>query len=112
MNSLPEDSQIGLPDLHQATIDEPMVRSLFRDIGALTTVVDIIPKLGARVMAAESFSPLDLDGALSALLDRNFHGVQIRYDFGGLQWWDSVLRLPAAGRYRLVRISHDIAKIG
>lgn len=103
------DIPIGLPDLQQAELDNNTIRSLFRDIGALTRVLEIIPKTGARSMVPEAVSNLTLDSAADALLSGSVRGIQLRYEFEGSQWWDSVIALPQPGTFRLVRIQHDPA---
>ena len=103
------DMAIGLPDLQQAELDADTIHALFRDIGTLTRVLEIIPKTSARSMVPESASNLTLNTAADALLNGSVRGVQVRYEFQGSQWWDSILVLPQADKFRLVRIQHDPA---
>ena len=101
-------SQAGLelPELTQSTLDREQLDALFRDIGALTRVVEIIPKHGPREHVDDSVA-LTLDAAHEGLFEGAFRGVQIRYVHEGSLWWDSLLRTPEGG-FSIVRIRHDI----
>lgn len=93
-----------LPDLTESILSEEQIRDLFRDIGALTQVIEIIPKHGPRDYVDDTVA-LTLDTARDAFLNGQFRGVQIRYRHDGGLWWDTLLRAPDG--FRIVRIKHD-----
>ena len=93
-----------LPELTESTLGAEQLGDLFRDIGALTQVVEIIPKQGPRDYVDDRLT-LDLDTAQARLLDGTFRGVQIRYRYDGGLWWDTLIKLPEG--FRIVRIRHD-----
>jgi ferredoxin-type protein NapG len=97
----PQDLDIELPELTETTFDEVGLRSLFRDLDALTEVDEIRLKHSARAHAAGS--PPDLDEALAQVLSGQARGVQIRYRYRGEAWCDTVL--PGAGGHRVVRMA-------
>ena len=93
-----------LPELTESVLDADQVGDLFRDIGALTQVVEIIPKQGPQDYVDDTVA-LDLDTARDRLLDGTFRGVQVRYQYDGGLWWDTLIRTPQG--VRIVRIRHD-----
>jgi hypothetical protein len=112
MIPMPEESAaaevetLKLPDLIESVLDGDQIADLFRDIAALTTVREIIPKTGGRQeYVDETPAPLTLEAAREQLLAGAYRGLQIRYDYDGGQWWDTLI--PVAEGTRIVRIRHD-----
>ncbi len=56
--------------------------------------------LGAEVLAEGG--GVSLEQARQHLRDRSVRGVQLRYRFGGHEWWDTLI--CAADRVRIVRM--------
>ena len=100
----PEEEPNALPELTESLLGAEQITDLFRDIGALTEIVEIIPKQGPRDYVDDSES-LDLESARAQLLDGGFRGLQIRYQYQGGLWWDTLIRVPQG--FRIVRIRHD-----
>ena len=100
----PVEEPQALPELTESLLGADQLADLFRDIGALTQVVEIIPKQGPRDYVDDSKS-LDLESARDRLLDGTFRGLQIRYQYDGGLWWDTLIRVPDG--IRIVRIRHD-----
>ncbi|MFT4547208.1 MAG: hypothetical protein ACI9UA_001722 [Pseudoalteromonas tetraodonis] len=98
------DQPEALPELTESVLDAGQIENLFRDIGALTQVVEIIPKHGRRDYVDDTAS-LDLEAAQERLLDGSFRGLQIRYRYDGSLWWDTLIGHPEG--FRIVRIRHD-----
>ncbi len=94
-----------LPDLLQSDIDDATLRELITDIGAHTTILEIIPKR-APGYVEENPAPVQLDEAYRMLTERTVRGLQLRYRHQGKTWWDTIMPLPG-GLFRIVRIEHD-----
>lgn len=92
--------EIPLPDLQDQDIDEATLRRLAFDIDAAADLIEVRYKGGAQAHAARA-AP-SLEEAVTALLERRVLGIQLRYRYGGRQWWDTLLRTE--GGVRLVRI--------
>ena len=97
-------SSLELPELAESVLDADQIAALFRDVEALTEIMEIIPKHGPRDYVDDT-TELTLTSALDGLLDGTFRGVQIRYRYDGGWWWDTIINVP--GGYRIVRIRHD-----
>lgn len=93
-----------LPDLTESVLNTEQLHDLFRDLGALTQVTEIIPKQGQREYVDDTVI-LDLESAQARLLDGTFRGLQIRYRYDDGLWWDTLIRVPNG--FRIVRIRHD-----
>lgn len=93
-----------LAPLHEADLDHPTVEALFADIGGLCRLLEVQPRGSFREFARGSSLPLG--EARDQLLAGEIAGVQLRYEYDGAQWWDTVLATPAG--WRLVRIRHEL----
>jgi Pyruvate/2-oxoacid:ferredoxin oxidoreductase delta subunit len=90
-----------LPELHEAELDEDGLRSLFRDLEALTEIDEVRLKQTAGQSAGTSgAAPADV---LELLLAGRVRGVQIRYRYQHESWCDTILRSP--GGHRVVRLA-------
>jgi hypothetical protein len=98
-----------LPPLHESTLAGDDLDALFRDLGALTRVIGILPKYGPRDHVDPHPAPLTLDAARDGLLRGDFRGLQIRYLYDDAEWWDTLLPAPGSGAFRIVRIQHALA---
>lgn len=94
-----------LPDLHQADLDEVIVRQLFADVAAHTELLEVIPKHAPAARVPEIPS-ITLAEGLDGMLDGSFRSLQLRYRHDGATWWDTLMA-SAPGVFRLVRIRHD-----
>lgn len=95
-----------LPELQQSVLDAATLRQLFADLAACTEITEIIPKQAAEGYVPEH-SSLTLDEARAMLLGRRIRGLQIRYNYQGSQWWDTLLPAPGGEGFRIVRIEHN-----
>jgi len=102
------EEEIALPPLHLADIDLAKVRELFTDVDALGEGLEIVLKHGAEahVGGAACTSLADAERLLAsgAVL-----GLQLRYQYRGGDWWDTIMRTPDG--FRLVRIQHPLGRI-
>ncbi len=98
----------ALPDLQQSVLDSDTLDQLFADLGSLTEITEIIPKAAAEGYVPEHTN-ISLDEARGLLLNQSIRGLQIRYNYQGSQWWDTLLPDPNTGGTRIVRIQHDFA---
>jgi len=96
MSSVPE-SDGPLPELRDATLDDQGLEELLRELGALTEVCEVRVK-GNATTRGLSVAP-SLDGARAALA--RGAAVQIRYEYRGQIWCDTLM--PLVGRVRLIR---------
>lgn len=98
--------QMELPDLQQSVMDQATLDQLFADLDALTEVTEIIPRTVARGYVPED-TVMTLEEARRLLLSGSIHGLQIRYNYQGSQWWDTLLPTSGGEGFRIVRIEHD-----
>jgi hypothetical protein len=94
------------PPMSDAVLDGAALSALFRDIGELAEVDEVIVKRGpGRVGDGAGVS---LDEAQRLIEEGSVRGVQVRYrlkDQPGVHWWDTLM--PTAGGVRLVRVRHE-----
>lgn len=98
-------SQVPLQD---SLLDEVSVGQLFFDIANAAELIAVLQKGTATQRAGGAASSPDaLEDAHRALATGQIGGVQIRYRFGGEEWWDTLLRTERG--VRLIRVSHTRA---
>jgi hypothetical protein len=98
---------IELAPLQRAILDEATVDQLFFDIAQRAQLVDIVVKLGATTHVPHHERPT-LDEARRRLLEEEVAAVQLRYRYGGSEWWDTLLRSPHG--IEIVRIEHRLGE--
>lgn len=96
-------SDIELPDLQQADLDEATLADLFRDVELAAELIGVTRKDAPEVRATEE--PLTLAEAHDLLRTGRTRSIQLRYRHDGAQWWDTLTRTPNG--VRLVRVRHD-----
>lgn len=89
--------------MSEALLDEETLDALFRDIGTLTQIDEIIVKHGPGMVG--DAAPPTLDEARAMLDARTVRGVQIRYRHEGAAWYDTLMPTPQG--VRLLRVRHD-----
>lgn len=94
-----------LPDLHQAELDEPTLRQLFRDVADHTELMEVIPKHAAASYVPE-VAAITLAEGLEMLLAGSVRALQLRYRHDSGVWWDTLMPTPE-GTFRIVRIRHE-----
>ncbi|MFO0739660.1 MAG: hypothetical protein U0270_27425 [Labilithrix sp.] len=93
----------SLAPLQIADLDGDKLAELFTDVDALGERVEVVLKRGpARV---ESHDNTSLASAMQLLTQGRVQGVQLRYRYRGVEWWDTVMR--TSDGYRLVRMQQD-----
>jgi hypothetical protein len=95
----------SLPALQDALLDGDTLEALFRDLGGLVELQEILLKGASRSHALEHAA--SLEEARTALSQGAVIGVQIRYRYQGSDWWDTLLRTPQG--IRLVRIQPPLS---
>lgn len=94
-------TEIELPELTEAELDDTALRALFRDLAAATEIDDIRCKQAPESRADPSrISP---EEALDWLLEGRVRGVQVRYRYDGDAWCDTILATPSG--HRVVRVA-------
>jgi hypothetical protein len=92
----------------EVLLDEETVGQLFFDVGHVAELLAVIEKGPNERRAREpATTRAALDAAHAALARRELVGVQLRYRFGGEEWWDTLTH--TASGIRLIRISHTRA---
>jgi hypothetical protein len=96
------EDEAPLPPVHIADVDEDTVRALFFDVESLGTRIEIVMKHAAEGHVDARHRPT-LAEAFARLRSGTAMGVQLRYQFQGVDWRDTLMR--TADGFRLVRIS-------
>lgn len=96
-----------LPELHNAVIDLETFREYVDDLRCVE-ILEVRLK-GADAMRAVDHVT-DLARGATMFEVRDVGGMQIKYRFEGLEWWDTLMWVGE--RIRLVRIAHDWARYG
>lgn len=91
---------VPLPELETGELDERTIDRLFDDIARDAELVAVLLKGGAELLAEGG--GVSLERARQHLRERSVRGVQLRYRFGGHEWWDTLI--CAADRVRIVRM--------
>ncbi len=94
-----------VPLMVEGLIDAPTLRQLFTDLTLAATPLGIREK--GSPTGYTSGGTVTADVALNRLLSGETRAVQVRYQFGGHEWSDTILALPPAG-FRVVRCRHDV----
>ena len=99
MTDLPE----PLAPLQIAELDADKLSELVTDIEALGEELEIIVKRGPGYV--ENHGEITMANAVELLTRGLAHGVQLRYWYRGVYWWDTLMRTPDG--VRIVRTQHD-----
>lgn len=91
------------PPMSEAMLDDEALDALFRDIGSLTQIDEVIVKHGPGMVG--DAEPPTLEEARAMLDARTIRGVQIRYRHEGAHWWDTLMVTPSG--VKLLRVRHD-----
>lgn len=89
--------------MSDAILDTEALDALFRDIGTLTQIDEIIVKHGPG-MVGDGAQPT-LQQARAMLDAGEVRGVQIRYRHEGAAWFDTLMPTPRG--VRLLRVRHE-----
>lgn len=104
-NHLPTEGEAGdpqLPALSEALLDPAILDQLLADIASCAQLLEVVVKGGSQRRA--SGARADLEEARRLLAGGEIRGLQLRYRFEGVEWWDTLMRAPEG--IRLVRIGH------
>lgn len=93
-----------LPQLHQADLDDETLDAYFRDLLACAEVFGVVPKMGPGYVAPAG---IDLLEGKSLLASGELRGLQIRYNYQGAEWWDTLI--VRDGAVRMTRIEQDFS---
>lgn len=99
MSDLPE----PIAPLQVAELDRDTLSELVTDIEALGEELEIIVKRGPGY--AESHGEISIANAVELLTRGLARGVQLRYRYRGVDWWDTLMR--TADGVRLVRTQQE-----
>lgn len=103
---MPTPNQDDLPELSDAVLGAEELAALFRDYRHCVTVQEILVK--TRPRDCDDGKPPTLDETEAMLRQRAVRGVQVRYDFDGTLWCDTLMVVPNG--IRLVRIEQQLPK--
>ena len=91
--------------LQDVIVDAPTVGQLFFDIAHAGELIAVVQKgPGARRGQETAVTPDALDQVHRAFTAREVAAVQLRYRFGGDEWWDTLTHTDRG--IRLIRINH------
>lgn len=93
-------SNIPLPDVHQAELDDARLDAFVTDILMLATVEEVRIKGGAEAYADSA--QMKLKPAIERLRRNEIRGVQIIYRWKNERWMDTLLQGPK--HIRIVRM--------
>lgn len=93
-----------LPELHEADLDAETIEAYFRDLQACAEVFAVIPKMGPGYISP---SIVELGNGYELLRSGQVLGLQIRYNFEGAEWWDTLM--VREGTVRMVRIEQNFS---
>lgn len=92
-----------VPLMVEGLIEPGTLRQLFAELAAATAILSVREKGGpSEYTGTDGMSPAV---ALEGLLTSTARAVQIRYQYDGFEWTDTVL--AAANGFRVVRCRHE-----
>lgn len=95
--------------LQDVILDDATVDQLFFDVAQAAELIGVVHKgPGAKRSQDAVLTAGALDRAHRAFTARELAAVQLRYRFGGEEWWDTLTRTDRG--VRLIRISHSLAR--
>jgi len=92
-----------VPLMVEGLIEAGTLRQLFAELSAAATILGVREKGGPTEYAGGEAMPPAV--ALERLLTGTARATQIRYQFDGYEWTDTVLLV--GGGYRVVRCRHE-----
>ena len=98
---------LKLPELNTKLLNDDEVAQLLRDIELCAEITEIIPKFIAQGHVPET-AAITLAEARALLGARAVRGLQIRYRYQCVDWWDTLMLVRDS--FRLVRIRHDFSE--
>ena len=98
---------LQLPELNTKLLNDEEVMQLLRDIELCAEITEIIPKFVAHGHVPEA-GAITLAEARALLAARSVRGLQIRYRYQNVDWWDTLMLVRDG--FRLVRIRHDFSQ--
>lgn len=91
-----------LPQLEESVLDEEQLRDLLSDVATYGKVLEATVKATARSQPAVT---MKLPELYLKLVERKVFGAQLRYEYKGAVWLDTLI--PTQDGVRLVRIEFD-----
>ena len=98
---------LQLPELNTKLLNDDEVTQLLRYIELCAEITEIIPKFAAYGHVPET-GAITLAEARTLLAARAVRGLQIRYRYQDVDWWDTLMLVRDS--FRLVRIRHDFSQ--
>jgi hypothetical protein len=102
-------NQLPTIPVHAVMLDEQTLGQLVFDVGHAAELIGLVCKAaGARRGQEVALTADALGRAHHAFTARELVAIQVRYRFGGEEWWDTVTRIDRG--IQLIRISHTRAR--
>lgn len=95
-------NEASLPELHQTILDDTTLSALFSDLETFTEVLSVIAKAGPGYVTPKNIS---LQEGHELITQDKVRGLQIRYQYAGDEWWDTLIKTPDG--IRITRIKPD-----
>lgn len=89
-----------LPELHQSILDASMLDALFSDLEACANIIAVIPKFAMGYISQEV---LTLEEGQSLFREGKLRGLQVRYQYQGDEWWDTLIAIPNGARITRIK---------
>lgn len=107
--AMPHDQDGPLPDVQDKVLEGRAVEEWIHGVRECGKLHEIVVRGGAAysdapIAVTERDAGKHLDAALALL--RKGASVQLRYDFDGVEWWDTLMPL-GGGKVRLVRVDRS-----
>lgn len=92
-----------LPELQDSMIDEATFRQYVDDLHHAAKILDV--RLRGHEAARAQDNTIDLARGFVLFEGKDVGGMQIKYLYEGLEWWDTLMWVGE--NIRLIRIAHD-----
>jgi hypothetical protein len=93
---------LDLPEMTATVLDEESVQRFFSELAFEASVLDILMQGASARDGVEEPPKPNLRAARDVLLSGAVNGLQIRYVYVGVEWWDTLMRTGSG--IRLVRV--------
>lgn len=98
--------EIEFPEMVEENIDISTLMTLVSDLTNVAHIEQVIVKGGEFELASQG--DISLPDAVELLLDKKVRGVQIRYRWDNIDWFDTLLNAPQG--VKIVRVKAPTLK--
>ncbi|MGJ8649713.1 MAG: hypothetical protein ACSHX4_05090 [Opitutaceae bacterium] len=95
-------TETPLPELHQTVLTPDHLNALFNDLESCTEILLVMPKAAPGYVGIKEVS---LEEGKTLLVNGSLRGLQIRYQYQGAEWWDTLINRD--GQIHITRIQQN-----